>query len=149
MGTYRDFHRRSIEERDAFWAEQARLVDWHKPFEQVLDYSRPPFARWFAGGTTNLCYNAVDRHLATRGEQRALVYISSETGQERAYTYTELHREVSRCAAVLVEQGVARGDRVLLYMPMIPEAVFAMLACARIGAIHSVVFGGTLQIARR
>ena len=142
MGEYRDFHRRSIEQRDEFWAEQARLIDWQRPFERVLDYSRPPFAKWFVGGLTNLCHNAVDRHLAERGDQKALVYISTETGQNRTCTYHELHAEVNRCAAAIAAQGVAKGDRVLIYMPMIPEAVFAMLACARIGAIHSVVFGG-------
>ncbi|MBI4204251.1 MAG: propionate--CoA ligase [Betaproteobacteria bacterium] len=142
MGAYQDFHKRSIDKRDEFWAEQARLIDWHQPFERVLDYSRPPFAKWFVGGLTNLCHNAVDRHLAERGEQKALIYISTETGQSRTYTYRELHAEVNRCAAVIMAQGVAKGDRVLIYMPMIPEAVFAMLACARLGAIHSVVFGG-------
>ena len=142
MSTYRDFHRRSIIEREAFWSEEAKLVDWHKPFEKVLDYSRPPFARWFVGGLTNLCHNAVDRHLAGRGRQKALVYISTEINDERTYTYEALHDEVNRCAAIIRELGVGRGDRVLIYMPMIPEAVFAMLACARIGAIHSVVFGG-------
>ena len=146
MGSYREFHRRSIEQRDEFWREQASLVDWQKPFESVLDYSRPPFARWFPGGTTNLCHNAVDRHLGERGGQKALVYLSTETGQQRTYTYADLHAEVNRCAAVLREQGVGRGDRVLLYMPMIPEAVFAMLACARMGAIHSVVFGGFASV---
>jgi propionyl-CoA synthetase len=139
---YRDFHHRSLTDPDAFWREEARLVDWHAPFAQVLDYSRPPFARWFVGGRTNLCHNAVDRHLAQRGEQPALVYLSTETGQEATYTYRELAREVNRCAAMFASLGVARSDRVLLYMPMIPEAVFAMLACARLGAIHSVVFGG-------
>ena len=142
MGTYQDFHRESLEQRDAFWTEQARLIEWQQPFERVLDYDRPPFARWFVGGMTNLCHNAVDRHLDARGDQKALVYLSTETGVSRAYTYRELHVEVNRCAAVLAELGVGRGDRVLLYMPMIAEAVFAMLACARIGAIHSVVFGG-------
>jgi propionyl-CoA synthetase len=142
MDAYREFHRRSIEERDAFWSEQAELIDWHKPFERVLDYSRPPFAGWFVGGFTNLCHNAVDRHLASRGSQKALVYLSTETGQEKTYTFSELHAEVNRCAALIAAQGVAKGDRVLIYMPMIPEAVFAMLACARLGAIHSVVFGG-------
>ena len=141
-GEYAAFHRRSIEQRDAFWTEQARLVHWNKPFTQVLDYSRPPFARWFVGGETNLCFNAVDRHLQARGEQTAIHYISTETDQERSYSYRQLHAEVSRFAAVLRSMGVGRGDRVLIYMPMIPEAVFAMLACARIGAIHSVVFGG-------
>lgn len=142
MGAYSEFHKRSLEQRDEFWAEQARLIDWKKPFERVLDYGKPPFAKWFVGGLTNLCHNAVDRHLGERGDQKSLVYISTETGQNRTYTYRELHAEVNRCAAVIAAQGVARGDRVLIYMPMIPEAVFAMLACARIGAIHSVVFGG-------
>ncbi|MDP2154808.1 MAG: acetyl-coenzyme A synthetase N-terminal domain-containing protein, partial [Sulfuricella sp.] len=142
MGKYQDFYRKSIDEPDEFWAEQARLIDWHKPFDQVLDYSRPPFTRWFVGGLTNLCHNAVDRHLKTRPEQKALVYISTETGQQQAYTYRELHAETNRFAAVLRAQGVEKGDRVIIYMPMIPEAVFAMLACARLGAIHSVVFGG-------
>ncbi len=139
---YRAFHARSIEDREGFWREQAGLIDWHKPFERVLDYSRPPFAKWFVGGETNLCHNAVDRHLAARGDQPALVYISTETDQTRAYTYRELHAEVNRVAAMMREQGVGRGDRVLIYMPMIAEAAFAILACARIGAIHSVVFGG-------
>jgi len=142
MGAYADFHRRSITDRDAFWSEEARRIDWRRPFDQVLDYSRPPFARWFVGGQTNLCYNAVDRHLASRGDQPALIYISTETNAEKSYSYRELHDAVNRCAAVIAAQGVVRGDRVLLYMPMIPEAVFAMLACARLGAVHSVVFGG-------
>ena len=142
MGNYRDFHRRSIEQRDAFWAEQAKLVDWHKPFDSVLDYSRPPFAKWFVGGETNLCHNAIDRHLAARAEQKALVYISTEVDQERSYTFRELHQEVQRVAAMMQSLGVKKGDRVIIYMPMIPEACFAILACARIGAIHSVVFGG-------
>jgi propionyl-CoA synthetase len=142
MGANQDFHRRSIEKREAFWTEQAALIDWHKPFGKVLDYSKPPFARWFVGGETNLCHNALDRHLAVRGDQKALIYISTETGRKQTWTFRELHREVNRCAAMIRSQGVGRGDRVLIYMPMIPEAVFAMLACARLGAIHSVVFGG-------
>jgi propionyl-CoA synthetase len=142
MGAYQDFHRRSIEQRDTFWADEARMIAWHRPFERVLDYSKPPFARWFVGGLTNLCYNAVDRHLATRGDQKALIYISTEVDRQQTYTYRELHAEVTRCAAVLQALGVAKGDRVLIYMPMIPEAAFAMLACTRIGAVHSVVFGG-------
>jgi propionyl-CoA synthetase len=142
MGAYKDFHRRSIEQREAFWTEQAKLVDWHEPFAKVLDYSRPPFARWFVGGLTNLCHNAVDRHLGARGDQKALIYISTETGREITYSYRELHAEVNRCAGMIRAQGVGRGDRVLIYMPMVPEAVFAMLACARLGAVHSVVFGG-------
>ncbi len=143
MGSkYQEFHRRSIEDRDAFWSEQAKLIDWHKPFGQVLDYGKPPFAKWFVGGETNLCHNAVDRHLKDRAGQPALIYLSTETGEEKTYTYAELHAEVQRMAAVLQSLGVGKGDRVLIYMPMIAEAIFAMLACARIGAIHSVVFGG-------
>jgi len=139
---YQAFHRRSIEDRDAFWTEQSKMIDWHKPFGQVLDYAKPPFAKWFVGGETNLCHNAVDRHLKDRANQAALIYISTETGEEKTYTYAELHAEVQRMAAVLVSLGVGKGDRVLIYMPMIAEAIFAMLATVRIGAIHSVVFGG-------
>ena len=139
---YAEFHRRSIEDRDAFWAEQARLVDWHKPFDRVCNYDKPPFARWFEGGQTNLCHNAVDRHLKDRADQNALIFVSTETDIEKAYSFRELHTEVNRMAAILKGLGVTKGDRVLIYMPMIAEACFAMLACARIGAIHSVVFGG-------
>ncbi len=142
MSRYEEFHRQSIEAPEAFWAEQAGLIDWHTPAQQVLDASEPPFARWFVGGTTNLCHNAVDRHLAAQGDQPALIFVSTETGTERSYSFSELHAEVQRTAASLVELGVGKGDRVLIYMPMIPEAAFAMLACARIGAIHCVVFGG-------
>ena len=142
MTSYKEFHRRSIDDREGFWAEQARLVDWHRPFEQVLDYSRPPFARWFVGGRTNLCHNAVDRHLAARGGQPALVWISTEVDRTQSFTYRELHAEVTRTAAMMRALGVGTGDRVIVYMPNIPEAVFAILACARIGAVHSVVFGG-------
>ncbi len=142
MTNYAEFHRRSIEDRDGFWGEQAQLIDWHKPFDQVCDYTKPPFAKWFAGGVTNLCHNAVDRHLATRPDQNALIFVSTETDTEHAYSFRELHAEVQRMAAILKELGVGKGDRVLIYMPMIAEACFAMLACARIGAIHSVVFGG-------
>jgi len=140
--TYAAFHRRSLEERDAFWSEQARLIDWAVPFATVCDDRREPFVDWFVGGKTNLCHNAVDRHLAARASQRALIYVSTETDQERVFSFAELHAEVQRMAAVLLGLGVGVGDRVLIYMPMVPEAVFAMLACARIGAIHSVVFGG-------
>ena len=136
------FHRRSIDDREAFWAEQAGLIHWHKPFERVLDYSNPPFARWFVDGQTNLCFNAIDRHLATQADAPALIFVSTETGEERSYTFAELHAEVMRMAAIFRELGVKRGDRVLIYLPMIPEAAFAMYACARIGAVHSVVFGG-------
>jgi propionyl-CoA synthetase len=142
MSNYADFFRRSIDDKDGFWREQAQLIDWHRPFDQVCDYSNPPFAKWFAGGETNLCYNAVDRHLATRPDQNALIFVSTETNTEKAYSFRELHAEVQRMAAILKSLGVNKGDRVLIYMPMIAEACFAMLACARIGAIHSVVFGG-------
>jgi len=142
MANYRDFHRRSLAERASFWAEEARLVHWQRPFDEVLDYSRPPFARWFVGGRTNLCYNAIDRHLAVRGGEKALVWISTEVNETRSYTYRQLFDEVNRVAAMMRELGVKQGDRVIIYMPMIAEAAFAMLACARLGAIHSVVFGG-------
>ena len=142
MTHYADFHRRSIEDRDGFWAEQAQLVDWKSAPQQVCDYSNPPFARWFVGGTTNLCHNAVDRHLKERANQAALIAVSTETNTEQTYSFAALHAEVQRMAASLLELGVKKGDRVLIYMPMIAEAAFAMLACARIGAIHSVVFGG-------
>jgi propionyl-CoA synthetase len=142
MTNYAEFQRRSIDDRDAFWAEQAGLIDWHQPFEQVCDYSKPPFARWFVGGQTNLCHNAVDRHLAERPNQNALIFVSTETNEERVYSFAELHAEVQCMAACLRALGVKQGDRVLVYMPMIAQAAFAMLACARIGAIHSVVFGG-------
>jgi propionyl-CoA synthetase len=142
MAVYKDFLRRSLEHRDEFWGEQAKLVHWNKPFTQVLDYSKPPFAKWFVGGETNLCYNAVDRHLKERGDQKALIYISTETNEEKIYTFKELHAEVNRVAAMFQELGVGQGDRVLIYMPMIAEAIIAILATVRIGAIHSVVFGG-------
>jgi propionyl-CoA synthetase len=112
----------------------------------VCDYSRPPFARWYVGGLTNLCHNAVDRHLATLANQPALIYVSTEVDREQVYNFGELHAEVQRMAACLLSLGVKQGDRVLVYMPMVPEAVFAMLACARIGAIHSVVFGGFASV---
>jgi len=142
MNRYREVHRRSVEEPAQFWAEQAQRIHWETPFTQVLDDSRLPFAKWFVGGRTNLCYNALDRHLAERAEQPALIYVSTETGIEHSYTYAQLHAEVNRMAAVMLSLGTKRGARVLIYMPMIAEALFAMLACARIGAIHSVVFGG-------
>ncbi|WP_332813762.1 propionate--CoA ligase [Ramlibacter sp.] len=143
---YEEFYRRSVEQPDAFWAEQARLIDWQVPPQTICDDSRAPFTRWFVGGTTNLCHNAVDRHLKDRAQQPALIHVSTETDTERVYSFAELHAEVQRAAAMLLGLGVRKGDRVLIYMPMIPEAVFAMLACARIGAIHSVVFGGFASV---
>ena len=142
MTSYRDFHKRSIEDRDGFWGEQAELIHWNKKPTQTYDFSKPPFVKWFVGGETNLCYNAVDRHAETNPDGKALVYISTETNEEKTYSFAELRTEVMRMAAIYQELGVRKGDRVLIYMPMIAEAAFAMLACARIGAIHSVVFGG-------
>ena len=139
---YADFYRQSIDQPDAFWTEQAQLIDWFKPFERVCNYDKPPFVHWFEGGLSNLCYNAVDRHLQARPDQAALIAISTETGSEKSYSFAELHREVQRMAASLKALGVQKGDRVLIYMPMVADAAFAMLACARIGAIHCVVFGG-------
>ena len=143
---FEDFHRQSLQDRDGFWAEQAALIDWQTPFTQVCDYSNPPFARWFVGGTTNLCHNAVDRHAATHPDRQALIWVSTEVNQEVVYTFSQLQQEVERMAAILLSLGVKQGDRVLVYMPMIPEAAFAMLACARIGALHSVVFGGFASV---
>lgn len=142
MTSYKTFYKHSIENRDVFWAEQAKLIEWQKPYDQVCDFSKPPFVKWFAGGKTNLCHNAVDRHAAKRPNDRALVYISTETNEEVIYSFAELQREVERMAAIYQALGVKRGDRVLIYMPMVAQASFAMLAAARIGAIHSVVFGG-------
>jgi propionyl-CoA synthetase len=139
---YEAFYRRSIENPEGFWAEQAREIHWNRDWDGVLDYDNPPFARWFVGGETNLCHNAVDRHLEVRADQDALVFISTETGERASYTFRELHDEVNTFAAVLKDLGVARGDRVVIYMPMMAEAIFAMLACVRLGAVHSVVFGG-------
>jgi len=134
--------RQSLEEPDAFWAEQARRIDWQRPFDRVCDTSNPPFVHWFPGGLTNLCHNAVDRHAAADPDRAALTWVSTEVDQERTWTTSQLLREVMTMAAALQSLGVRQGDRVLLYLPMIPEAAFAMLACARLGAIHSVVFGG-------
>jgi propionyl-CoA synthetase len=139
-------HQRSIEQPDDFWRQEASRIHWHRPFDQVLDFSRPPFARWFVGGQTNLCYNAVDRWLETAADEPALIWVSTEVDQERTYTRRDMYEEVNAAAAMLRAQGVGPGDRVLIYMPMVPSAVFAMLACARLGAIHSVVFGGFASV---
>jgi len=146
MNPIQTTHKASIEDRDNFWAAEAKEIHWESPFSQILDFSNPPFAKWFVGGRTNLCFNAVDRWLDTRGDKPALVWVSTEVDQEKTYTTRALHQEVNAVAAMLVEQGVKQGDRVLIYMPMVPEAVFAMLACARLGAIHSVVFGGFASV---
>jgi propionyl-CoA synthetase len=141
--TYDTVYRRSISDPNGFWGEIAEDIHWDKKWDRVLDDSRKPFYRWFTGGVLNTCYNALDRHVeGGRADQLALVYDSPVTGTVKRFTYAELCQEVARFAGVLRAQGVERGDRVVIYMPMIPEAVVAMLGCARIGAIHSVVFGG-------
>lgn len=143
MGTYRTVHERSLEEPALFWAEAASSLHWDRPWDMVLDADKAPFYRWFKGGRLNACYNAVDRHvLAGRGAQAAIIHDSPVTGNQRTITYAELQDLVARFAGALVRNGVGHGDRVIIYMAMVPEAVVAMLACARIGAIHSVVFGG-------
>jgi propionyl-CoA synthetase len=143
VGRFQEIYRRSLEEPEAFWADAAGAIDWVEPWERVLDDSRAPFYRWFPGGRLNTCFNALDRHVdAGRGDRLALIYDSPMTGATAAFTYRELRDLVARFAGALVSQGVGTGDRVIIYMPMVPEAVIAMLACARIGAIHSVVFGG-------
>ena len=142
-GRYADIYRRSLEDPQGFWTEAADAIHWERRWDKLLDDSRPPFYRWFAGGVLNTCYNCLDRHVAEgRGQQAALIYDSAMTGQSRSFTYAELTDLVARFAGVLAGQGVVKGDRVILYMPMVPEAAIAMLACARLGAIHSVVFGG-------
>jgi len=143
MGRYQQEFRRSLADPDQFWRGASELIDWDTEPSVVLDRSTPPLYRWFVGGTLNTCFNAVDRHVRDgRGEQPALIYDSPVTGSQRVLTYQELRDEVARFAGVLQRLGVAAGDRVVIYMPMVPEAVVAMLACARIGAVHSVVFGG-------
>ncbi len=143
MPGYAETHRRSIERPEEFWAEAAAAIDWERRWDRVLDRSRPPFYRWFAGARLNTCWNALDRHVAAGcGERTALIWDSPVTGQVATFTYREMRDRVARLAGVLVGLGVGKGDRVLIYMPMVPEAAMAMLACARIGAIHSVVFGG-------
>ncbi len=143
MAGYAESYRRAIERPEEFWAEAAEAIDWERRWDRVLDRSRPPFYRWFAGAQLNTCWNALDRHVAAgHGERIALIWDSPVTGQAAHFTYRELHDEVARLAGVLAGLGVGTGDRVLVYMPMVPQAAMAMLACARIGAIHSVVFGG-------
>src|SRR3954447_9160829 len=143
MGRFEDVYRRSLEEPDAFWAEAAAAIDWTEPWEHVLDDSRAPFYRWFRGGRLNTCHNALDRHVdGGHGERLALIYDSPVTQTTSTFTYRELRDAVARFAGALAAEGVERGDRVIVYMPMVPEAAIAMLACARIGAVHSVVFGG-------
>src|SRR5258705_8201091 len=143
MTGYAETYRRSLAEPEAFWAEMAEAIDWEKRWDRVLDDSGPPFSRGFAGARLNTCWNALDRHVAAgHGERVALVWDSPVTGTIARFTYRDMRDRVARFAGVLAGLGVTTGDRVLIYMPMVPEAAIAMLACARIGAIHSVVFGG-------
>jgi propionyl-CoA synthetase len=143
MSRVAEIHRRSLEAREDFWREAAAAIDWSREPERILDDSRAPFYRWFPDAELNTCHNAVDRHVeGGRAEQAALIYDSPVTGRQRVYTYAQLKDEVARLAGALRGLGVEKGDTVVIYMPMTPEAVFAMLACARLGAVHSVVFGG-------
>src|SRR5262252_2553000 len=140
---YDEAYRRSLQDPEAFWGEVAEGVRWERRWERVLDKSQSPFFRWFAGGMLNTCYNALDVHVESgRSDQLALIYDSPVTGTVARFTYRQLLDQVARFAGALKAQGIAKGDRVIIYMPMVPEALIAMLACARIGAIHSVVFGG-------
>ncbi len=143
MGRYAEAFRQSLDDPERFWASAVQDIDWYREPTVVLDKSSPPFYRWFTDGVLNTCFNAVDRHVRDgRGDQAALIYDSPVTSICRTYTYRELLDQVSRFAGLLRGLGTGAGDRVVIYMPMIPEAVIAMLACARIGAVHSVVFGG-------
>jgi len=143
MATYEEDYARSLEDPEGFWGDAAKGISWYKKWDRVLDDSNSPFSKWFPGGELNTCYNCLDRHVeAGRGDQAALIYDSPMTGQVKSFTYAELTDLVARFAGGLDQMGIKKGDRVIIYMPMVPEAAIAMLACARIGAIHSVVFGG-------
>jgi propionyl-CoA synthetase len=143
MGLYNEVYRESIDNPEKFWGKAAEGITWDKKWDKVLDGAKPPFYHWFSGGELNTCYNAVDRHVENgRGEQVAIIYDSPVTNTKTKITYTELRDRVAALAGGLQTQGVTKGDTVIIYMPMIPEAAVAMLACARLGAIHSVVFGG-------
>ena len=140
---YKQAFKSSLQDREAFWAKAAEDVKWIKKYDQVLDSSNPPFYKWFKGGKINTCFNALDRHVVEgNGDRVALIYDSAMLNVQKKYSYQELTKEVSILAGALQRQGITKGDRIIIYMPMIPEAIMAMLACARIGAIHSVVFGG-------
>jgi propionyl-CoA synthetase len=142
-GTFDAVYKRSIEDPNGFWGEAAAGIDWIQPWDHVLDDRSPPFYRWFSGGVLNTCWNCLDRHVAAgRGDQIALIHDSPVTRSVKRFSYRELRDAVALFAGALVNQGVGKGDRVIIYMPMIPEALIAMLACARLGAVHSVVFGG-------
>jgi Acyl-coenzyme A synthetases/AMP-(fatty) acid ligases len=143
MGKYIESYEQSLNNPNEFWGNAAKAIDWDQPATKVLDDSNAPMYRWFSGAKLNTCYNALDRHVKNgRADQAALIYDSPVTDTKRTYSYQELLDEVAKLAGVLTGLGVTKGDRVLIYMPMIPQGVMAMLACARIGAVHSVVFGG-------
>ncbi|MEL6186579.1 MAG: AMP-binding protein, partial [Myxococcota bacterium] len=143
QGRYEETHARSMTDPEGFWGEAAQAIAWSKPPAQVLDATQAPMYRWFSGGELNTCYECLDRHVEEGfGDQPALVYDSPVTDTSRTYSYAELRDEVARCAGVLAGLGVTKGDRVLIYLPMVPEALISMLASARLGAVHSVVFGG-------
>ncbi|MGO9943188.1 MAG: AMP-binding protein, partial [Rhodoblastus sp.] len=142
---YKEMYARSISDPEGFWAEHGKRIDWIKPFSKVKHTSFDPHnvsIKWFEDGTTNVSMNCVDRHLATRGDQVAIIWEGDNPSESKNITYKQLHEEVCRFANVLKSKGVGKGDTVTLYLPMIPEAAYAMLACARIGAVHSIVFGG-------
>src|SRR5256885_13654376 len=143
MGRYEEVYRRSLQDPEAFWSEAARSLRWRKPWKRVLDRNDPQRPRWFEGGELNTCENALDVHVESgRGDQLALVWDSAVANQTMKYTYRELLQETARFAGALRRLGAGKGDRVVIYMPMVPQALIAMPACARIGAVHSVVFGG-------
>ncbi|MEI9887891.1 MAG: acetyl-coenzyme A synthetase N-terminal domain-containing protein [Rhizomicrobium sp.] len=149
---YEAMYAQSLKDPDGFWGEQARRIDWIKPFTKVKDVSWNPdnlHIKWFEDGTLNVAANCIDRHLPKRAQQTAIIWEGDDPARSRHITYEELHREVCRFANVLKSHGVQKGDRVTIYLPMIPEAAYAMLACARIGAVHSVVFAGSRPTAWR
>ena len=143
QGAYRDVYDSWKSDPEGFWREQARAIDWFKEPDRIFDPEMGMYGRWFPDAVTNTCHNCLDRHVENgRGSQAALIYDSPVTGKKKSYTYSELLGEVTALAASIADLGVSKGDRVIIYMPMVPEAIMAMLACARLGAVHSVVFGG-------
>lgn len=143
MPTYEEDYARSLSDPEGFWGQAAEEISWSRKWDRVLNNDNAPFTRWFEGAELNTCYNCLDRHVENgRADQYALIYDSPVTGQVKKFTYAELTELVARFAGGLAKLGISKGDRVIIYMPMVPEAAIAMLACARLGAIHSVVFGG-------
>src|SRR5947199_9852237 len=142
LDEYKRLSKAAADDKEKFWGEQAKSLHWFAPWSKVLDWSNPPFAQWFIGGKTNVAYNCLDRHLTTWRKNRAAIVWEGENFEQRTLTYSELHRKVCKFANALKALGMKSGDRAIIYMPMVPEAAIAMLGCARIGVIHSVVFGG-------